>query len=289
MSDEVKTAAVDETAAGVSRFAAGVEYQGTHYYGYQIQQNGLPTIQAELEKAFAQVAGGVRIDIHGAGRTDALVHASEQVVHFDSPVARSERAWLYGVNRYLPKDISLLWVKAVPSHFDARFRACRRRYRYVIYSDPIRPSLLRNTVTWTHKPLDAERMQEAAQSLLGTHDFSSFRASECQAKSPVKTITNIDVSRFGRFIVLDVRADGFLHHMVRNLAGTLMSVGAGEQPVSWVKDVLELRNRVHAGVTAPPQGLYMVRVEYPTEFVLPHREPGPCFLSAMPDVFERVK
>lgn len=285
MHDEVATAAVNTTAAGVLRYAAGIEYQGANYYGYQVQHNGLPTIQAELEKAFSQVAGGLPVQIKGAGRTDAMVHACEQVIHFDAPVQRSTDAWLFGSNRYLPRDISVLWVAPVPTHFDARFSACRRRYRYIIYSSPVRPALLREGITWTHKPLNVQRMHEAAQSLLGTQDFTSFRASECQAKSPVKTITDINVSQFGGYIVLDVRADGFLHHMVRNIAGTLISVGACEKPVAWVAEVLGARRRASAGVTAPPYGLYMVQVEYPAEFALPQREPGPHFLSALPDVF----
>lgn len=283
------TAAVNTTAAAVSKLAIGIEYNGAHYYGYQTQHSSeLPTVQAEVERALSCVAGGLSIALNGAGRTDTRVHACEQVAHFDAPVQRSSEAWLYGANRYLPKDISVLWVKPVAQEFHARFSALRRRYRYVIYSDPIRPALLKEGVTWTYKPLDAARMHSAAQQLLGTHDFTSFRASECQAKSPVKTLDAISVTEFGRYIVIDVRAGGFLHHMVRNIAGTLMAVGAGEKPVAWVAQVLAAKQRSKAGVTAPAQGLYLVQVQYPKEFALPQRELGPHFLAAMPDRLESI-
>lgn len=280
------TAAVDKTAAVVFRYAAGVEYSGTNYHGYQTQHNQLPTIQVELEQAFSRVAGGAGIAVNGAGRTDAQVHACEQVVHFDSPVARPERAWLYGANSHLPKDISVLWVKQVADNFDARFSAMRRRYRYVFYSADVRPALLRHELTWTYKQLDVDKMHHGAQALVGKHDFSSFRASECQAKTAIKTIDAIAVTRFGRYVVLDVRADGFLHHMVRNIAGTLLMVGSGERSVDWVADVLVARERAVAGITAPAAGLYMLRVEYAPEFALPQIDLGPHFLATMPDPFE---
>ena len=280
------TAAVKLTAAGVFRIALGVEYKGSAYYGFQLQNNELPTVQGELERALTEVAGGEPVRLVCAGRTDAGVHACEQVLHFETSVIRKPAAWLFGSNRYLPRDISVLWARQVPEHFEARFSAMRRRYRYVIYSAPIRPALLNDAVTWTHKPLDVDRMNQAARHLLGTHDFSSFRASDCQAKSPVKTLDGIRLSRFGSFIVLDIRASAFLHHMVRNIAGTLMKIGAGEKPVEWMLDVLQARERAVAGATAPPYGLYLVQVEYPQEFALPQRHPlGPTLLSAMPDVF----
>ncbi|TDQ40138.1 tRNA pseudouridine(38-40) synthase TruA [Thiopseudomonas denitrificans] len=279
------TAAVDMTAAAVSRIALGVEYNGTAYYGFQLQNNDLPTLQGELERALTTVAGGEPVRLVCAGRTDAGVHACEQVLHFDTPVVRKPAAWLFGSNRYLPRDISVVWVKQVPEQFHARFSAKRRRYRYVIHSDPVRPALLRDGVTWTHKQLDVCKMNQAARFLLGTHDFSSFRDSDCQAKSPVKTLDGIRLTQYGRFIVLDIRASAFLHHMVRNIAGTLMRIGAGDKPVEWMRQVLQARRREVAGVTAPPYGLYLVQVEYPEEFELPRQPLGPLFLSAMPDVF----
>lgn len=280
-----QVAAVNSTAAAVFNIAIGVEYCGTAYYGFQAQQSGLPTVQSELERALSTVAGGEAIRLSCAGRTDAGVHACEQVLNFTTPVFRKPAGWVLGANRYLPRDISVVWACEVPEGFHARFSAMRRRYRYVIYSDPIRPALLGDGVTWTHRQLDVEQMNRAAELLLGTHDFSSFRDSDCQAKSPVKTLDGIRLSRFGRFIVLDIRASAFLHHMVRNIAGTLMKIGAGDKPVEWMADVLAARQRTVAGATAPAYGLYMVHVEYPEEFRLPRRPLGPHFLDAMPDVF----
>ncbi len=282
---EEHVAAVDQTAATVFRIALGVEYNGSAYYGFQLQQNNLPTVQGELERALTEVAGGIPVRLVCAGRTDAGVHACEQVLHFDTTVLRKPAGWLFGSNRYLPKDISVLWVKQVPESFHARFSARRRRYRYVIYSDPVRPALLGDGITWTHRQLDLAKMNQAACYLLGTHDFSSFRDSDCQAKSPVKTLDGIRLTKHGRFIVLDIRASAFLHHMVRNIAGTLMKIGAGDKPVEWMRQVLEARNRTVAGATAPAYGLYLVQVEYADEFALPHYPLGPSFLGAMPDVF----
>src|SRR5574344_476862 len=280
-----QSAAVEMTAAGVFRIALGVEYNGAAYYGFQVQQNDRPTVQGALEKALTEVAGGEPVRLVCAGRTDAGVHACEQVLHFETSVFRKPAAWLFGSNRYLPKDISVLWARDVPEAFHARFSARRRRYRSVIYPDPVRPALLSDGITWTHKELDLDAMNRAARYLLGTHDFSSFRAAECQAKSPVKTLDGIRITRHGRFVVLDVRASAFLHHMVRHIAGTLLKIGAGEKPVEWMQEVLQARRREVAGATAPPYGLYLVQVEYPDEFELPQRPVGPLFLSAMPDVF----
>ncbi|MDH0290952.1 tRNA pseudouridine(38-40) synthase TruA [Pseudomonas sp. GD04087] len=283
MIEAVLSAAADSAAVGVSRIALGVEFKGSRYRGWQRQENGVPTVQGALEKALSRVADHP-VSLMCAGRTDALVHASGQVVHFDTTAERSLIAWVMGTNANLPNDISVTWAKVMPAHFHARFSAMARRYRYVIYNDQIRPAHMAEEVTWNHRPLDASRMREASRALVGAHDFTSFRAVQCQAKSPVKTVHHLEVIEHGRFIVLDIRANAFLHHMVRNFAGVLMTIGAGERPVEWAAEVLEARDRRAGGVTAHPYGLYLVRVEYPEEFVLPERYLGPHFLSSLPDV-----
>ncbi|WP_312571018.1 tRNA pseudouridine(38-40) synthase TruA [Stutzerimonas balearica] len=273
-------------AVAVSRIALGVEYKGARYRGYQRQVDGVPSIQETLERALSRVAGGQPVSLTCAGRTDALVHASGQVVHFDTTVQRSPHAWVMGANANLPADISVTWAQQMPMGFDARFSAVSRRYRYVIYNDPIRPAHLAQEVTWNHRSLDIVAMREAAAMLVGTHDFSAFRASQCQAKSPVKTVHHLELLEFGRLIVIDIRANAFLHHMVRNIAGVLMTIGAGEQPVDWARQVLESRRREQGGVTAHPYGLYLVHVEYPAQFDVPERYLGPHFLSGLPDCLQ---
>lgn len=283
MIEAVPSAAAESAAVGVSRIALGVEYKGARYRGWQRQEDGVPSVQAALEKALSKVADEP-VSLMCAGRTDAAVHASGQVVHFDTAVERPLKAWIMGSNANLPGDISVTWAKVMPAHFHARFSAMARRYRYVIYNDQIRPAHQAEEVTWNHRPLDVSRMREAARALVGTHDFTSFRAVQCQAKSPVKTVHHLEVIEHGRFIVLDIRANAFLHHMVRNFAGVLMTIGAGERPVEWAAEVLAARDRRAGGVTAHPYGLYLVRVEYPEEFVLPERYLGPHFLSSLPDI-----
>ena len=283
MSDALPTAAALSAAAGVFRIALGVEYKGSRYRGFQRQRAGVPTVQESLERALSNVAGGAPVTLSCAGRTDALVHACGQVVHFDTQVDRSMLAWVMGANRNLPSDISVTWARAMPMHFDARFSAMARRYRYVIYSDQIRPAHMAEEVTWSHRPLDIGLMRDAAACMIGTHDFSAFRARQCQAKSPIKTIHHLHLLTHGSFIVLDIRANAFLHHMVRNIAGVLMTIGAAERPVEWAREVLDAGVRRTGGVTANPFGLYLVKVDYPAEFELPERYMGPHFLSGLPD------
>lgn len=249
------------------RIALGIEYDGRAFRGWQ-RQRGARTVQEAVEAALGRVAAHpVRTGC--AGRTDAGVHACGQVVHFDSAAARSMRAWMLGANVNLPPDVSVLWAREVPVEFDARFSATGRTYRYLILERDSRPALLAGRVCWTHRRLDVDAMQDAARHLVGRHDFSAFRALACQAKSPVRTVRRLDVRRVGELVVLEVEADGFLMHMVRNIAGTLMAVGCGEAAPDWAREVLEARDRTRGGVTAPAGGLYLLRVDYPERFGLP--------------------
>ncbi len=259
------------------RYALAVEYDGSHYHGWQRQPGDVDTVQGQVEQGLSRVANEP-IAVTCAGRTDTGVHASHQVIHFDTRAVRNERAWVLGTNTNLPYDICIKWAKPVADRFHARFSAQERRYRYVIYNAPVKPALLNRHVTWTHKPLDERRMQEAGNHLLGTHDFSSYRAVACQAKSPVRELRHLWVRRLGRLVVIDVRANAFLHHMIRNIAGVLMKIGSGEAEPEWAKEVLAAKDRRLGGVTAPPFGLYFVDAGYPREFALPASELGPAFL-----------
>ncbi len=248
------------------RIALGIEYDGSRFCGWQ-RQKGSNTVQESLEQAISRVADAP-VRVCAAGRTDTGVHASEQVVHFDSAARRQVRAWVMGVNTHLPDSISVLWALPVEDDFHARYSAISRQYRYVILNRPTRPALLREQVTWIYQALDSEAMQQAALCLEGTHDFSSYRALACQAKSPVRTVHEVSVRRHQEFIFLDIRADGFLHHMVRNIAGVLIAIGRGEQKISWAEAVLQLRDRTLGGMTAPAAGLYLVKVQYDDKYRL---------------------
>jgi tRNA pseudouridine38-40 synthase len=249
------------------RIALGIEYDGSGFSGWQFQE-GVPTVQRCLEAALSKVADHP-VRVICAGRTDAGVHATGQVVHFDSDAPRAMRSWVYGANANLPRGVSVLWAQTVHSGFHARFAALRRSYRYIFFNRSVRPTFLFERVTWEYRPLDAERMAQAARPLLGEHDFSSYRALECQAKHPVRRLYCLNVTRQRELVILDVQANGFLHHMVRNIAGVLSAIGAGERPVEWASELLAQRDRRAGGVTAPPHGLYLTRVEYPDEFELP--------------------
>lgn len=249
------------------RIALGVEYDGSSFSGWQFQE-AVPSVQACVEAALSKVANHP-VRVACAGRTDAGVHATGQVVHFDSESPRTLRSWVLGANANLPKEVCILWAQPVGDDFHARFSAVRRRYRYVIFTRPVRPTFLAWRVTWDYRQLDAERMAEAATSLLGQHDFTSFRAIGCQAKSPVRIIYTLELRRRGPFIEIDIEANGFLHHMVRNIAGALIAIGAGEQSPLWIGQLLEMKDRTLAGVTAPPHGLYLTGVRYPESFGLP--------------------
>jgi tRNA pseudouridine38-40 synthase len=249
------------------RFAAGLEYDGRAYSGWQFQ-TGLQTLQDVVQRALSRVADAP-VDCICAGRTDAGVHALAQVVHFDSTAVRSERGWRLGANTYLPPDVSVVWVREVPEQFHARFSATARSYRYIILNRDSRPALAAGRATWERRPLDAGLMHAAAQALIGEHDFSAFRAVECQSKSPVRRVERLEVTRSAEWVTLAITANAFLHHMVRNVAGLLMSVGHGESPSERVANVLATRDRKINAATAPPDGLYLAAVRYPAEFGLP--------------------
>ncbi|WP_108651516.1 tRNA pseudouridine(38-40) synthase TruA [Dongshaea marina] len=259
------------------RIALGIEYDGTHYYGWQ-RQREVASVQQELEQVLTKIACH-RVDVQCAGRTDAGVHATGQVIHFDTESVRKDAAWTLGVNSNLPKDIAVRWCKVVDEEFHARFSATARRYRYVIYNHRFRPGVLNSGVSHYHLPLDADLMHKAGQYLLGENDFSSFRAVQCQSRTPFRNVMELSVTRHGPYIVLDIKANAFLHHMVRNITGTLLQVGMGEQSPQWVRDVLEAKDREAAGVTAKPGGLYLVEVDYPRQFSLPEVPCGPLWMA----------
>lgn len=249
------------------KVACGVEYDGSRFHGWQ-QQIGVRTIQPYVEAALSKVANHP-LRVCCAGRTDAGVHATGQVVHMETSAERSMRSWTLGANVNLPDDVSVLWARPVADTFDARFSAMSRTYRYIICNRLTRPGLWRGKVAWDLRPLDERKMAAAARSLIGEHDFSAFRAKGCQAKHPVRAIRRMDVTRSGDFVVIEVEANAFLLHMVRNVAGVLAAIGAGERDPDWAGQVLEGRDRAAGGVTAPPDGLYLTRVQYPVEYQFP--------------------
>lgn len=250
----------------MKRFALGLEYNGTDFAGWQVQPD-VPTVQGVLEAALSRVADSP-VRVQCAGRTDAGVHATAQVVHFDSDAPRREWSWVLGANANLPRTVSVNWARVVADDFHARFSARSRSYRYLLLNRPTRPGVDWDRVAWMHRPLDAGRMHDAAQTLLGEHDFSAFRAQGCQAKTPVRDLQRLDVVRDGDLIRFEVRANAFLHHMVRNLVGALTMVGAGERDVGWPRAVLDGRDRTVAAATAPASGLYLVGVGYEPRFGL---------------------
>jgi tRNA pseudouridine38-40 synthase len=249
------------------RIALGIQYDGAAFCGWQSQRHG-KTVQDTLERALREFAQ-TRLSTVAAGRTDTGVHGLGQVIHFDTDLARTEFSWVRGTNAFLPETVAVQWAKAMPDTFHARFSAFERTYYYVLYANPVRSPMLTGRAGWIHAPLDIDAMRAAAACLLGKHDFSAFRSSECQAKTPVKHLYQIDIRSQGGLIHFRFRANAFLHHMVRNLMGCLVAVGRGRHPVAWLADVLASRNRNLAAPTFMPDGLYLAHVAYPETFDVP--------------------
>lgn len=263
-----------------NKVAAAVSYDGSLFFGWQSQRKPqVVTVQESLEEALSAVAGQPVV-VQCAGRTDAGVHATHQIVHFTSPVERSEKAWVMGGNSNLPFGVSLHWARPVQADFHARFSATARRYRFVIFNGTVRPAILATAVTWERRPLNAERMQESAQQLLGEQDFSSVRAAACQSNTPMRNVHFVHVTRCDELVVIDIQANAFLYHMVRNIAGALIEVGTGLRSTAWLGELLAARDRKLAPPTAAPYGLYLVDVSYPATYALPPSKLGPFFLPS---------
>jgi tRNA pseudouridine38-40 synthase len=249
------------------RYALAVEYDGSDFQGWQVQPKG-PTLQGALESALSKVANSP-ITVICAGRTDAGVHATGQIVHFDAPVERTNRAWTLGANANLPAAMSVSWCQTVAPDFHARYSALARKYQYRLINRAARPALLRRTLSWERQKLSLAPMQQGALQLLGEHDFSSFRTVACQAKSPYRRLDMLNIQQDGDSFIFDVQANAFLHHMVRNLVGSLLVVGRGEAAPEWIGKVLAAQDRTLAGATAPPEGLVFVGPQYPAACALP--------------------
>ena len=262
----------------MQRYAIGIEFCGTQYRGWQTQQAGVASVQETIEKVLSKIANAPVL-LHGAGRTDAGVPATNMGGHFDTEAVRPERGWLMGANSQLPKDISIQWIKCMDESFHARFKAIARRYRYVVYNAPHRPALLHKQVTHIYQALNAEKMIAAAAKFEGTHNFESFRAAACQSNQPVRHVKHCRLFKHGRYLVLDIQADGFLHHMVRNIMGCLLEIGQGLYEIEHIDTMFAAQDRKAAGITAPPDGLYFIQAYYPEEFDLPQPPLGPQWLN----------
>lgn len=262
-----------DPAPATQRIALGVSYNGNAYDGWQSQLGGR-TVQDHLERALTRFIAQAPIKTLCAGRTDAGVHGLMQVVHFDALVDRPDNAWVRGTNSFLPRDIAVQWARKVPPHFHARANALSRRYAYVLLESPVRPSVDAGAVGWVFRPLQLEPMQQAAQALLGEHDFSSFRAAQCQAHSPVKQMLRIGITRRGAYWRFEFEATAFLHHMIRNIMGCLIAIGNGSHPASWITEVLQARSRDAAAPTFSPDGLYFLGPLYDPSLGIPTRTPA---------------
>ena len=259
------------------RMALCLEYDGSRYYGWQ-RQREVASVQQCVEEALSKIANAP-VEVTCAGRTDAGVHATAQIVHFDVPVPRADVAWTLGVNSNLPAGIAVRWAREVDSEFSARFSATSRRYRYIIANTRFRPGIHSAGVSHYHQPLDAKVMQEGAQALIGEHDFTAFRASHCQSHTPFRKVSDLTVERRGDYIIVDISANAFLHHMVRNIVGSLIVVGQHLQPPDWIGELLRQKDRTKAAATAKPGGLYLVAVTYPEHYNIPDAPLGPLWLG----------
>lgn len=259
------------------KIALGIEYDGSRYFGWQRQQN-VASVQQELETALSKIANAP-CEVFCAGRTDAGVHGTGQVVHFETESVRPMQSWCFGSNANLPADIAVRWAVEVPDEFHARFSATARRYRYVIYNHKLRSAILPKGISHYYHPLDAEKMHQAGQYLLGENDFSSFRAAQCQSHTPWRNVHHLNVWRQQDYVIVDIQANAFVHHMVRNIVGSLIEVGLGKQPPEWIGWLLAQRDRTLAAATAHAEGLYLVDVTYPEEFGIPKNRLGPLFLA----------
>lgn len=262
----------------MQRFAIGIEFSGARYRGWQTQQAGVISVQETLETVLSKIAAEP-ILLHGAGRTDAGVHATNMVAHFDTEAIRPEQGWIRGTNSQLPKDISIQWIKCMDENFHARFKATARRYRYVVYNAPTRPALLYKQVTHLYQKLDVPKMIVAAAKFEGTHNFETFRAAACQSNQPIRHVKHCRLFEHGCYLVLDIQADGFLHHMVRNIMGCLLEIGQGMYEIDHIDTMFAAEDRTAAGITAPPDGLYFIQSYYPDEFDLPQLPLGPQWLN----------
>lgn len=256
----------------MTRIALGLEYDGTDFVGWQIQANGR-SVQAELQRAVASVAAHP-VQLTAAGRTDAGVHATGQVVHFDTAARRSGREWVLGINAGLPPDVAIRWAREVDVRFDARGSALARRYRYQLFESPTRPALARRCAWWVRRPLDCGAISAAASHWLGEHDFSAFRAAGCQSRTAMRRLLAVGVRRDGAFVRLEFKANAYLQHMVRNFVGVLVKIGHGDAGPEWAASVLAGRDRRAGGVAAPPWGLCLIEVEYPADYGLPQPADG---------------
>ena len=257
----------NETAS--QRIVLGIEYNGSTFFGWQRQPHA-SSVQQSLEKALSQVANHT-VEVFCAGRTDTGVHATYQIIHFDSFTQRPEKAWLKGANSLLPDQISIRFAMKVDNDFHARFSALSRSYLYVIDNNTVKPAILNNGLTWYRKSLDVSKMNDAAKYFIGEHDFSSYRSSQCQSNTTKRNIQRLNCRRENQYIFINITANAFLHHMVRNIVGVLLEIGTGVKDPAWAKQVLDVKDRTKAGITAKPNGLYLVGVEYPSNYNIPLR------------------
>jgi len=273
----------DQTPFTANKVAMLVEYAGQHYHGWQRQEKPfVPTVQHVLEQALSKVANH-EVSVFCSGRTDAGVHGTSQLVHFETQAVRSQKAWVCGVNANLPDDVVIRWAGKVDDDFHARFSATARTYRYLIANTPVRPANMAKQLTWHEYYLDAEKMHEAAQALIGEHDFSAYRGAACQSHSANRFVEYIQVKRLSDYVLIEIKANAFLLHMVRNIVGVLLEVGEYRQAIDWPAQVLASKDRQQAGVTAKPHGLYFVRAHYDAKWQIPELAMGPVFLSHLLD------